>query len=135
MRGRARSLRQDMTKAERVIWYAVRAHRLDRAGFRRQTPIGPSIVDFVSPAAKLIVEIDGGQHFEDRGESRDAKRDAFLAAKGYRVLRFSNLDVITNRSGVVETIAGAVDAARAPSLPSPASGGGGACGADEGSFP
>src|SRR6266446_894654 len=80
MRVRARSLRQDMTKAERIIWYAVRAHRLDRAGFRRQTPVGPYIVDFVSHAAKLIVEIDGGQHFEDRQESRDAKRDAFLAA-------------------------------------------------------
>jgi very-short-patch-repair endonuclease len=125
---RARLLRQDLTKAERLIWYGLRAHRLDGAGFRRQTPIGPFIVDFVSHAAKLVVEIDGGQHFEDTREARDKRRDAFLAAKGFRTLRFSNHDVMTNRIGVLETIAAAVQEARAPSLPSPASGGGGARG-------
>jgi len=121
---RARALRQDLTKAERLIWYGLRAHRLEGAGFRRQTPIGPYIVDFVSHAAKLIIEIDGGQHFEDRQEARDKRRDAFLAAKGFRVIRFSNHDVMSNRVGVLETIAAAVREARAPSLPSPASGGG-----------
>jgi very-short-patch-repair endonuclease len=124
-RVRARALRQDLTKAERTIWYGLRAHRLDGASFRRQTPIGPYIVDFVSHAAKLVVEIDGGQHFEDGHEARDKRRDAFLAAKGFRVLRFSNHDVMTNRAGVLETIATAVREAQAPSLPSPASGGGG----------
>jgi len=124
----ARALRQDLTKAERTIWYGLRAHRLDGAGFRRQTPIGPYIVDFVSHAAKLVIEIDGGQHFEDRHETRDKRRDAFLATKGFRVLRFSNHDVMTNRAGVLETIATAVREERAPSLPSPASGGGGARG-------
>jgi very-short-patch-repair endonuclease len=128
MRVRARTLRQEMTKAERIIWYAVRAHRLDGASFRRQTPIGPYIVDFVSHAAKIVIEIDGGQHFEDRQEARDAKRDAYLASKGYRVLRFSNLDVVSNRSGVVSVIAAAASVERAPSLPSPASGGAGASG-------
>jgi very-short-patch-repair endonuclease len=129
LRARARALRQDVTKAERVIWYAVRAHRLDGASFRRQTPIGPYIVDFVSHTAKLIIEIDGGQHFEIWQEARDAKRDAYLATKGFRVLRFSNLDVLTNRDGVVSMIAAAVSAERAPSLPSPArGGGGGVCG-------
>jgi very-short-patch-repair endonuclease len=127
-KGRARALRQDMTKAERIIWYAVRAHRLQGAAFRRQTPIGPYIVDFVSHTAKVVIEIDGGQHFEDRQEARDARRDAYLASKGYRVLRFNNLDVVSNRDGVVSAIANAVSAARAPSLPSPASGGGGASG-------
>ena len=126
MRVRARALRQDLTKAERTIWYGLRAHRLDGASFRRQTPIGPYIVDFVSHAAKLVIEIDGGQHFEEGHEARDKRRDAFLAAKGFRVLRFSNHDVMTNRAGVLETIATAVREARAPSLPSPASGGGGA---------
>jgi very-short-patch-repair endonuclease len=124
MRLHARVLRQDLTKAERTIWYGLRAHRLDGAGFRRQTPIGSYIVDFVSHAAKLVIEIDGGQHFEDRHEARDKRRDAFLAAKGFRVLRFSNHDVMTNRAGVLETIAATVRE-RAPSLPSPASGGGG----------
>jgi very-short-patch-repair endonuclease len=129
MRLRARALRQDLTKAERIVWYGLRAHRLEGAGFRRQTPIGPYIVDFVSHAAKLIVELDGGQHYEDGHEARDRRRDAFLIAKGFRVIRFSNHDVMTNRKGVLEIIASAVREARAPSLPSPASGGGGACGA------
>ena len=125
MRLRARALRQELTTAERIVWYGLRAHRLEGAGFRRQTPIGPYIADFVSHAAKLIIEIDGGQHFEERHELRDKCRDAFLAGKGFRVLRSSNHDVITNRIGVLETIAAAVRDARAPSLPSPASGGGG----------
>jgi len=127
-RTRARVLRRELTKAERIIWYGLRADRLEGAGFRRQTPIGPYIVDFASHAAKLIIEIDGGQHFEEKQEVRDKRRDAFLAGKGFRVLRFNNLDVLTNRVGVLETIAGAVCEARAPSLPSPASGGGGARG-------
>jgi very-short-patch-repair endonuclease len=128
IRQRARALRSDLTKAERTIWYRLRAHRIEGASFRRQTPIGPYIADFVSHAEKLIIEIDGGQHFEAGHEARDERRDAFLAAKGFRVLRFSNLDVITNRAGVLETIATAVREACAPSLSSPASGGGGACG-------
>jgi very-short-patch-repair endonuclease len=97
---------------------------LNGAGFRRQTPIGPYIVDFVSHSAKLIVELDGGQHFDAAYEARDAKRDKFLRSKGFRILRFSNYDVITNLEGVWTVIAAAVDEAVAPSLPSPASGGG-----------
>jgi very-short-patch-repair endonuclease len=123
-RARARSLRRDLTAAERIIWYGLRAHRLEGIGFRRQTPIGPYIVDFVSHAEKLIIEIDGGQHFERGQIQRDARRDAFLASKGYRVLRFNNNDVIANRTGVLEAIACALVRDKAPSLPSPASGGG-----------
>jgi very-short-patch-repair endonuclease len=108
-----------MTLAEQIIWRAVRAHRLNGAGFRRQTPIGPHIVDFVSHSAMLIIEIDGGQHFEDSHERRDAARDAHLRSKGYRVLRFNNYDVMTNREGVLTTIASALGEAVAPSLPSP----------------
>jgi len=122
-RVRARELQRNLTDAERIIWYGVRAHRLNGVGFRRQAPIGPYIVDFVSHAAKLIVEIDGGQHFENEQEKRDARRTRFLEAKGYRVLRFSNLDATRNRNGVLERIAEAAQAA-APSPPSPASGGG-----------
>jgi very-short-patch-repair endonuclease len=83
-RERARSLRRELTDAERVIWHAVRAHRLGGASFRRQAPIGPYIVDFVSHPAKLVIEVDGGQHFEAAHISKDARRDAFLAAVGYR---------------------------------------------------
>ena len=117
LRNNAKALRRDMTDAERIIWYNVRAHRLQGASFRRQTPIGPYLADFVCHAAKLIVEVDGGQHFESENMVRDAQRDAYLAAGGYRVLRFSNRDVMTNKTGVLETIAAALG--KAPSLALP----------------
>jgi very-short-patch-repair endonuclease len=123
-RTRARSLRTNSTNAERIVWRAIRAHQLNGLGFRRQTPIGPYIVDFLSHAAKLIIELDGGQHYEDRQEARDARRDQFLRSKGFRVLRFSNYDVMPNLEGVWDVIAAASGEAVAPSLPSPASGGG-----------
>jgi very-short-patch-repair endonuclease len=114
---RARRLRHDMTDAERIIWNAIRAYRMHGISFRRQTPIGPFIVDFVCHAAWLIIEIDGGQHYEAETMKRDAQRDAYLTSKGYRVLRFNNYDVITNRQGVLETIASAVAHAPSPPLP------------------
>src|ERR1700751_4465505 len=114
---RARSLRVNSTDTERIIWSALRGHRMNGASFRRQTPIGPYVVDFVCHAAKLVIEIDGGQHFESRQEQRDARRDAYLANKGFRVLRFNNHDVMTNRQGVLETIAAAVGLAPSLTLP------------------
>jgi very-short-patch-repair endonuclease len=118
LRGRAKALRQGMTDAERVVWHAVRAHRLDGAAFRRQAPLGPYIVDFVCHAAKVVIEIDGGQHLEPRQIAYDARRRAYLASQGYRVLCFNNLDVIENKVGVVETIAAAIGGAAFP-LPDP----------------
>jgi very-short-patch-repair endonuclease len=90
---------------------------LNGTSFRRQTPIGPYVADFVCHAASLIVELDGGQHFEDQHSRRDARRDAFLASKGFRVLRFNNHDVMSNRQGVLETIAAALEATPSPTLP------------------
>jgi very-short-patch-repair endonuclease len=116
-RVRARSLRANSTDTERIIWSALRAHRMSGASFRRQTPIGPYVVDFVCHAAKLVIEIDGGQHFESRQEQRDARRDAYLANKGFRVLRFDNHDVLANREGVLETIAAAIGLAPSLALP------------------
>ena len=118
LRGRAKALRHDMTDAERIVWYALRAHRLHGAAFRRQAPIGPYIVDFVCHAAKLIVEVDGGQHFESAHIAHDQRRRAFFAARGYGVLRFSNLDVMKNKAGVLETIAAALGGPQGP-LPNP----------------
>jgi very-short-patch-repair endonuclease len=117
MRSRARSLRRSSTDVERIIWNALRAHRLNDAGFRRQVPVGPYVVDFLCHEAKLIVELDGGQHFEPHQQERDRRRGVFLARKGYRVLRFNNYDVMTNRTGVLETIAAAL--INAPSLTLP----------------
>jgi very-short-patch-repair endonuclease len=116
---KAKALRRSMTEAERIIWYNVRAHRFQCASFRRQTPIGPYVIDFVCHAAKLIIEVGGGQHFEPENVVRDTRRDTYLRAQGYRVLRFNNLDVMKNRAGVLETIAAAVGGSEAPSLTLP----------------
>jgi very-short-patch-repair endonuclease len=80
-------------------------------------PIGAFIVDFVCQEASLVIEIDGGQHFNEESEQRDRQRSAFLSSKGYRVLRFNNHDVMINRQGVLETIAGNVTMALSPTLP------------------
>jgi very-short-patch-repair endonuclease len=118
LRSNARTLRRKSTDAERILWSELRDHRLQGAGFRRQAPIGGYVADFVCHAAHLVVELDGGQHFSDDAEHADAKRSAVIEAKGFHVLRFSNHDVMTNRAGVLETIA-AVIAARAPTLTLP----------------
>jgi very-short-patch-repair endonuclease len=118
LRANARALRRNSTDAERILWSELRGNRLNGAGFRRQVPIERYIADFVCHAARLVTELDGGQHFSDEGEWADAKRSAVIEAKGFKVLRFSNHDVMTNRAGVLETIATAV-AERASTLTLP----------------
>jgi very-short-patch-repair endonuclease len=118
LRSKARELRKNSTEAERILWSELRDHRLNGIGFRRQVPIKNYIADFACHAAKLVVELDGGQHFSDQSERADAARSAVIEARGFRVLRFSNLDVMTNRAAVLETIATAV-AERAPTLTLP----------------
>ena len=109
---RARRLRRDSTNAEIALWHRLRSRQLDSQKFVRQEPIGPYIVDFVCREARLIVELDGGQHVDSE---RDAIRDKWLTAHNYRVLRFWNNDVLSNLSGVLETIAAAL--AEAPPHP------------------
>ena len=118
LRSKARALRENSTDAERILWSELRHHRLNGASFRRQVPIANYIADFVCHAAKLVIELDGGQHFSDGQEAADAKRSATIEARGFRVLRFSNHDVMTNRAGVLEVIATAL-AERAPTLTLP----------------
>jgi very-short-patch-repair endonuclease len=118
LRSNARELRKNSTEAERILWSQLRDHRLNGVSFRRQVPIGNYVADFVCHPAKLTIELDGGQHFSDDQEAADARRSAIIEAKGFRVLRFSNHDVMTNRSGVLETIAAAV-AASTPTLTLP----------------
>ena len=84
----------------------------------RQVPIKNYVADFVCHAAKLVIELDGGQHFSDQAEQTDASRSAAIEAQGFKVLRFSNNDVMTNRTGVLEAIVTAI-AARAPTLTLP----------------
>jgi very-short-patch-repair endonuclease len=118
-RQRARSLRQNMTEAERRIWQMLRSHQMAGYGFRRQVPIGRYIADFVCREARLIVEIDGGQH--DRASPQEAERGRFLQSEGYRILRFWNNEVLANLDGVHQTT---VDwlAGAPPPQPSPIEG-------------
>jgi very-short-patch-repair endonuclease len=118
LRSNARVLRKNSTDAERILWSELRDHRLNGAGFRRQVPIKNYIADFICHAAKLVIELDGGQHFSDQAERADAARSTVIEAQGFKVLRFSNHDVMTNRVGVLETISTAI-AERAPTLTLP----------------
>ena len=100
----ARVLRKNMTDAERRLWSRVRRKQLKDFQFYRQKNIGDYIVDFYCPAAKLIVEVDGGQHYSEANRLKDRERDKFLGDLGFRVLRFSNSDVFKNIEGVVTEI-------------------------------
>ena len=108
----ARRLRQKQTDAERLLWFRLRDRRLVGWKFKRQVPIDRFIVDFFCPDAKLILEIDGGQHDERR--ARDENRTASLESKGYLVLRFWNNDVIGNMEGVLEEILNTIAQAGPP---------------------
>jgi very-short-patch-repair endonuclease len=118
LRANARALRKNSTDAERILWSGLRDHRLGGFGFRRQVPIANYVADFICHTAKLVIELDGGQHFSASGEQADAKRSAVMEANGFPVLRLSNHDVMTNRNGVLETIAAAI-AASSPTLTLP----------------
>ena len=101
-RDRSRSLRRNDTRAEAKLWNALRARRLGGWQWRRQVSIGPYFVDFLCIETELVVEVDGGQHSEQI--AYDAARTAYLQRAGYRVLRFWNSAVLTNRDGVCTTI-------------------------------
>jgi very-short-patch-repair endonuclease len=97
----AREMRADPTDAERKLWPRLK-HDITLAGshFRCQALISPFIVDFASRKAKLVIELDGGQH--DRQQEADARRTAYIEARGYRVLRFWNHEVFENIDGVLQ---------------------------------
>ena len=114
----ARKLRADMTDAERLLWSRLRGKQVLGVQFYRQKPIGPYIVDFHAPTAKLVVELDGSQHFDEAGQVSDRRRDAYLETLGLRVLRFDNLQVMKETEAVLETIFGVV-AERVKSPPAP----------------
>jgi adenine-specific DNA-methyltransferase len=98
----ARTMRRDSTDAERKFWWLVRDRRLGGHKFKRQFLVGRYIVDFICLEAKLVVELDGGQHTQQT--VYDTTRDAYLTARGFRVLRFWNIEFLTNRDGVLETL-------------------------------
>ncbi len=98
----ARKLRRSSTDVERKLWHRIRDKQVEGFRFRRQRPVGRFIVDFICLDARLIVELNGGQHAEN--VAHDKKRTAFLESLGYRVLRFWNSEVIENIEGVLERL-------------------------------
>ena len=100
--GIARTLRNNPTDAERRLWSRLRKRQLEGWRFRRQAPLGPYVVDFARLAARLVIEVDGGQH-SWRSE-QDATRQSWLEANGFQVLRFWNNEVLASTDGVLETI-------------------------------
>jgi very-short-patch-repair endonuclease len=106
----ARRLRRDATEVERRMWQLLRSRALAGWKFRRQHPIERYVADFACPAAKLVIELDGGQHAERAAQ--DAERTSALARHGWRVLRFWNTEVVENAEGVAETILAALRARR-----------------------
>ncbi|MDD5217091.1 MAG: DUF559 domain-containing protein [Candidatus Omnitrophica bacterium] len=116
----SRTLRKNMTDAERLLWRHLRMNQIDGCKFRRQSPIGKYVVDFVCFPKKLIIELDGGQHNAEK--QNDRVRDAWLKGQGFQVLRFWNHDVMRNCEGILQEIVKQLSGP--PPWSSPARGGG-----------
>ena len=104
LKARARELRKNMTEAESFLWQRIRRKQLKGRQFYRQKNIGNYIVDFYCPSARVIVELDGGQHYTQEGIRRDQVRDKSLESLGFTILRFSDREVFKNIEGVLERI-------------------------------
>ncbi len=90
------------------MWNVLRTPSLKPYHFRRQVPLGPYYADFASHAARIVIEVDGSGHTTDNAIAHDARRTAFIEAQGYRVLRFTTLQVLGEISGVIDTITAAL---------------------------
>lgn len=107
---RARTLRREMTGAEKKLWQQLRAHR-SGAHVRRQVPVGPYIADFLCRSHHLMIEVDGDQHGAGAQLASDRRRDHWFSDRGYRTLRFSNWQVMNEFESVILTIEAALDGA------------------------
>jgi len=105
---RARQLRKDATGPERAMWQLLYPLR-DEHNFRRQVPLGPYYLDFACHGLKLAIEIDGDTHGADAAQAYDGNRTRFIQSEGYRVLRFTNDDVLGNPEGVFDTVTRAIE--------------------------
>ena len=101
---KARSLRKELTEAEGVLWNELRNRKLNGVKFRRQHPVGQFIVDFFCPVKELVIEIDGGIHFEEEVKERDENRTAELERYDLKVIRFTNDEVLNDLDGVLRKI-------------------------------
>ncbi|RJR18845.1 MAG: endonuclease domain-containing protein [Nitrospiraceae bacterium] len=100
----SRSLRSNMTDAEKLLWSKIRRKQLKGLQFYRQKIIGNYIADFYCPKLKLVIEVDGGQHYSSEGRENDRVRDNYMTGAGITVIRFSDKDVLTNLEGILEEI-------------------------------
>ena len=114
---KARTLRQNATDAETKLWFAVRDRRLAGLKFVRQKSIGPYVADFLCRDRNLIIEVDGGQHDEQR--VADDRRTRKIEALVYRVLRFWNNEVLQRIDGVMSAIFEVLSVAETPPTPDP----------------
>jgi very-short-patch-repair endonuclease len=105
---RAKQLRQNSTDAERSLWRVLRSRQIAGHKFRRQQPLGRFIVDFVCLEKRLVVEVDGGQHHQQRQATYDSERTTWLEQVGFRVLRFWDHEILKEIEAVKETIARAL---------------------------
>lgn len=107
----ARQLRkkENTTEAEKLLWYYIKNRQVNNYRFRRQVAIGNYIVDFLCPEKKLIIELDGGQHNEDKNIAYDNERTKYLNNLGYKVIRFWDNDVFKNMKDVLENIYGELE--------------------------
>jgi very-short-patch-repair endonuclease len=101
---RARRLRRGMTDPEVMLWTRLKGRFEDRPVFRRQFPIGPFVLDFYCPAAKLVVEVDGFWHFDHRGMARDERRDRWLRAQGLEIVRIGAGKVLADADEVAQGV-------------------------------
>jgi very-short-patch-repair endonuclease len=108
LKGRARSLRANLTDAEQRLWARLRRKQILGVQFYRQKPIGNYIADFYAPAAQLVVEVDGSQHLDLAQAEHDRRRAAYLQELGLRVLRYTDRQVLLELDSVAEEIFGAV---------------------------
>ncbi|OAM77556.1 endonuclease domain-containing protein [Devosia elaeis] len=109
----ARQLRRNATEPERAMWRLLYPLR-QQHNFRRQVSLGPYYADFACHALRLVIEIDGDTHGSDIAQAYDAARTRFIESEGYRVLRFTNADVLGNAEGVFDIIVLAIEGIMAP---------------------
>ena len=104
LKAKSRQLRSNLTESERALWSGLRSKQVLGVQFYRQKPIGEYIVDFFAPRAKLVIEVDGSKHVEEKQARKDKNRDDYLASLGFKVLRFTSREVLKEREAVAGVI-------------------------------
>ncbi len=118
----AQKLRSNPTQAEKAMWRLLFPFRTGGFHFRKQVALGPYVADFACHHAKIVIEVDGDSHATEQGPERDRARDDYLIGRGFKVVRFSNADVLENPEGVFAVIEDILNNAATPSPTLPARG-------------